>query len=119
MRRLGSVPASTEEMETNPSERKHRRRPGGRFGNRRDGRNFIVAIPQIELHRTGAIAVKRKTAEVRALRRSEDQPIGCRVAYCCNRTGPVVDREGRAARGERGEVEDADGAGAEIELGTR
>src|SRR5688500_13983642 len=100
MRRLGSVPAPIEEMETNPSERKSRRRPGGRFGNGRDGGDFVIAITQIELHRPGAITVKRKTAEVRALRRSEDQPIGCRVALRSNQTGPIVDREGKGARGE-------------------
>src|SRR5688572_6446924 len=119
MRRLGAVPASMEEMETNPSQRESCRRPGGRFGNRRDGRDFVVAIPQIELHRTGAITAKRKTVQVGALTGGENQPVGCRVAHRSNRTGPIVDREGSAARGKRSEVENADGAGTEVERGTR
>src|SRR5688572_5197584 len=101
MRGLGSDPAPTEEMETNRSERKNGRFPGGRFRNWRDGSDFVVTIPQIELHRTGAITAKRKTVQVGALTGGENQPVGCRVAHRSNRTGPIVDREGRAARVKR------------------
>src|SRR5688500_18700505 len=101
MRRLDSVPAPTEEMETNPCERKSRRRPGGRFRNRRHGYDFIVTSRETELDRSWTETAKTETAEVRALRRSEDQPIGCRVAHRSDRTSPIVDRKGKASRRER------------------
>src|SRR5438046_1961317 len=100
-RSLGKVPRSlgrTKSKKCFPSANEiegHQREPESAWdprGNFRDGRNFPVAVTQIEFDRAGRVTAKQKAAEVSALVGAKDQPVGRTVPDCVRGARPVINR---------------------------
>src|SRR2546423_6873807 len=113
-RRLTTPPV--EEMKANHAERERCRDPRGSFRDR-SRHDFPIAVAQIEFRCAWEEADEGKTAQVRALIRGKDQPVGRSASEGVRRAGPVIDRQTEGARRKGGEGQNANRAGTEVDLG--